>query len=73
MKDKITAELHEVAVELRKANFTLERIASMLGLHHSVVARDLAGQRKTPYRPSPETAIPILESALAKLRAKSAA
>ena len=71
MKDKITLELHEVAVELRGHAFTLAQIGQILGIHRSALSLDLQGKRKTPYRPSPETAIPILETALAKLRAKA--
>ena len=69
MRDKITLELHEVAVELQRAHMSLVQIGKILGIHHTTIGVDLSGQRKTPYRPSPETAIPILETALAKLRA----
>jgi len=71
MRDKITLELHEIAVELRANAFSLVQIGQILGIHHSALSADLRGQRKTPYRPSPETAIPILEAAIARLRAKA--
>jgi len=71
MRDKITLEMHETIIRLRKeAKMGDHRIANLLGLDHRSIYYDRC-KRKTPYREDVTgAAIPILETALAKLRAK---
>ena len=73
MKDKITFEIHEVAIKLKLAGFSQTLIGNLLGVHRSALSLDLSGARKTPYRPSPKAAIPILRQALERLQKDNAA
>jgi hypothetical protein len=68
MRDKITKPIHDAMVVMRSENYSLCEIAAIFKLNHASVVFDLKGNRKTPYRPSTQTTIDILEAALISAR-----